>query len=771
MANVIRHKRGTSDPAAGDFSGTGELLVNTTDGGLFTLTDSNTVVEVGSTSGPSASELLTSIKTVDGSGSGLDADLLDGVNGASYLRSDTADTFTGSNLEIDGINLTFNTDNAARGNAYFRGSSTHLVLGLTSGNTLYLNYGNSSGAFRTYGSVYHNDTFIGTPWGSSNDGSGSGLDADLLDGQQGSYFLNYNNFTNTPTIPTNNNQLTNGAGYITSADGGNAATVDGLDSTQFLRADTNDTFSGSLTGSGSAKITFGPNSTWSKYLVVGGNGYGGNANTASMATTNGNLHLDAATGSTTYLNYYAGTSGVVFGNGSQGIVAWMGPDGDLWKGSSDNSGSKYWHAGNDGSGSGLDADLLDGQQGSYYAPKASPALTGTPTAPTAAAGTNTTQVATTAFVSTAVANVIDSAPAALDTLNELAAALGDDANFSTTVTNSIAAKLPLSGGQMTGNITFSSTQTVDGRDLSVDGAKLDGIAAGAEVNVQSDWNATSGDALILNKPTIPTNNNQLTNGAGYTTHAEPGIFSGGGTPTLATGVTGAEIRSLIGAGTSNFDGAYSSLTGTPTIPTNNNQLTNGAGYITSADGGNAATLDGVDSTQFLRSDAADFKTAGTLRFDDNIILAFGTGYDAEFFCNGTDFYLDLNAGINNFIIRDGTTTRFTFDDAGDFTATGNVTAYSDINLKENIEVIPNAVEKVSAIRGVTFDRKDVEGPRFAGVIAQEVEAVLPEVVRTDEEGVKSVAYGNLVGLLVEAIKEQQEQINKLTAEVEKLKGA
>ena len=73
------------------------------------------------------------------------------------------------------------------------------------------------------------------------------------------------------------------------------------------------------------------------------------------------------------------------------------------------------------------------------APLASPALTGTPTAPTAGAGTNTTQVATTAFVSTAVANVIDAAPGALDTLNELAAALGDDANFSTTITNSIAA--------------------------------------------------------------------------------------------------------------------------------------------------------------------------------------------------------------------------------------------------------------------------------------------------------------------------------------------
>jgi hypothetical protein len=90
------------------------------------------------------------------------------------------------------------------------------------------------------------------------------------------------------------------------------------------------------------------------------------------------------------------------------------------------------------------------------APLASPALTGTPTAPTAGATVNTTQLATTAFVQTAIANLSDSAPATLNTLNELAAALGDDASFSTTVTTSIAAKLPLAGGTMTGALTISA---------------------------------------------------------------------------------------------------------------------------------------------------------------------------------------------------------------------------------------------------------------------------------------------------------------------------
>ena len=89
--------------------------------------------------------------------------------------------------------------------------------------------------------------------------------------------------------------------------------------------------------------------------------------------------------------------------------------------------------------------------------------------------------ATETYVDTEISNLVDSAPEALDTLNELAAALGDDDNFATTVTNNIATKLPLSGGTITGNIVMSGSETVDGRDLSVDGAKLDGIEASADV--------------------------------------------------------------------------------------------------------------------------------------------------------------------------------------------------------------------------------------------------------------------------------------------------
>ena len=90
------------------------------------------------------------------------------------------------------------------------------------------------------------------------------------------------------------------------------------------------------------------------------------------------------------------------------------------------------------------------------APLASPALTGVPTAPTAAAATNTTQVATTAYVRAEVAALVNSAGATLDTLGEIATALGNDANLSTTLTNAIALKAPLASPTFTGTNTVAA---------------------------------------------------------------------------------------------------------------------------------------------------------------------------------------------------------------------------------------------------------------------------------------------------------------------------
>ena len=97
--------------------------------------------------------------------------------------------------------------------------------------------------------------------------------------------------------------------------------------------------------------------------------------------------------------------------------------------------------------------------------------------------------------------------------------------------------------------------------------------------------------------------------------------------------------------------------------------------------------------------------------------------------------------------------------SGNFAATGNITAYSDERLKSNISTISGALDKVNALRGVSYTK---DGENSIGVIAQEVQKVIPEVVQENEEYL-SVAYGNLVGVLIEAVKE-------LSAEVEALKA-
>ena len=95
--------------------------------------------------------------------------------------------------------------------------------------------------------------------------------------------------------------------------------------------------------------------------------------------------------------------------------------------------------------------------------------------------------------------------------------------------------------------------------------------------------------------------------------------------------------------------------------------------------------------------------------------------------------------------------------AGAATFNNDVTAFSDERLKDDIETIENALDRVKEMRGVTFTREGREG---TGVIAQEMQKVMPEVVH-DKGEYMSVAYGNLVGVLIEAIKELEKKVEKL----------
>ena len=113
---------------------------------------------------------------------------------------------------------------------------------------------------------------------------------------------------------------------------------------------------------------------------------------------------------------------------------------------------------------------------------------------------------------------------------------------------------------------------------------------------------------------------------------------------------------------------------------------------------------------------------------------------------------------------------------GAITATGDITAYytSDKRHKNNIQLIPNALEKITKLNGVTWEWNDdvnevTKSTPKTGLIAQEVQEVLPEVVKTRDDGFLALDYSKMMGLMVEAIKEQQTQIHSLTLEIEKLK--
>lgn len=100
--------------------------------------------------------------------------------------------------------------------------------------------------------------------------------------------------------------------------------------------------------------------------------------------------------------------------------------------------------------------------------------------------------------------------------------------------------------------------------------------------------------------------------------------------------------------------------------------------------------------------------------------------------------------------------------SGSITATGDITAYSDARLKTDIETIAGALDRVRSLRGVVFTRRDT-GSRGIGLVAQELAPIVPEAVMTHNDGLLSVAYGNLVGVLIEAVKDLAEKVERLEA--------
>ena len=311
------------------------------------------------------------------------------------------------------------------------------------------------------------------------------------------------------------------------------------------------------------------------------------------------------------------------------------------------------------------------------------------TATTQSASDNSTKVATTAYVETAVSNLVDSAPGALNTLNELAAAMGDDANFSTTVTNSIATKMPLSGGAFTGNVTIGGNITWGDSNSAIFGA-------GNDLNIYH--NGT--DSIIDNN----TNNLE--------------------------------------------------------IVTQNSML------FKIADAESAIICNKHGSVDLYHDNSKKFETMS----NGSQITGRVYSTDGYFGLDATDSMQFVNNSRIDFYVNDSNEFRMEAD--GDFHADGDVIAFSttiasDERLKENIEVVPDALDKVEALRGVSFDWKR-DGKSSAGVIAQEVMGVLPEAVKevqglNDNESHLSVNYHALTSILIESIKELSARVKELEA--------
>ena len=270
-----------------------------------------------------------------------------------------------------------------------------------------------------------------------------------------------------------------------------------------------------------------------------------------------------------------------------------------------------------------------------------------------------------------------------------------------------------------GNITV--TGTVDGRDIASDGSKLDGIASNANNYSHPTFNGDdiSVDTGALTGATVISDLdfNITTNTDGHVTDAN-GTVSTRDLTLSDLGYTGATNANYI---------------------TNNNQLTNGAGYITSFD------ITTQTDSKYLRSNANDTasgiitlsnSTASTTKTTGALVVTGGVGISGA-----------LNVG-------------------------GDVVAYasSDERLKDNIELISNPIEKVQSLKGVTWNWNEnadelQQSLPNVGVIAQDVEKVLPQLVTDRDNGFKGVDYAKLTGLLIEAIKDQQKQIDELKSKL------
>lgn len=216
-----------------------------------------------------------------------------------------------------------------------------------------------------------------------------------------------------------------------------------------------------------------------------------------------------------------------------------------------------------------------------------------------------------------------------------------------------------------------------------------------------------------------------------------------------------------------FNGNIAATTGTVATLTSNAVTANTANITTLSSANSTLT-----TTNITTATVGALTVSGTATINTNLTL---NGTTRNLYVNsnpasGNGIRLNNSGSLSvidftqemRFRNGAGSTTYLTIATNGNLTAAGDITAFSDESLKTDIVQIGNALDKVSSLRGVSFKRIDQDDNKtHIGVIAQEIEKILPEVVTTNSDGIKTVAYGNITGLLIEAIKELKEEIDTL----------
>jgi len=399
----------------------------------------------------------------------------------------------------------------------------------------------------------------------------------------------------------------------------------------------------------------------------------------------------------------------------------------------------------------------------------------------ASTDTNTTYTASTGLTLTSTAFSIDSSVVTLSgtqtltnkTINgsqlvDASVANAKLANSSITVT----AGTGMSGGgaaSLGGTVTLTNagvTSNVAGSGITVSGAT--GAVTISHSDTSSVTNLTTSSRRYVSALTFDT--------YGHVTGYETGTETVTDTnTTYSVGDGGLTAVNFTTTRRDKLDGIASGATNV----TNNNQISNGAGYIT-ASSSDTLTNKGGNISQWTNNSGYITSSATSLSLTGNLTVSSGNSSAGGIILADDGDIVDLNDSFCAMRFTGGVRVHagnrtggvaITLAAGGSITATGDITAYSDERVKENINTIENALDKVKALRGVTYNRTDKEDKsEKIGVIAQEIQEVLPQVVHEQEDGMLGVSYGNITAVLIEAIKEQQIQIELLKAEIEVLKN-